>query len=92
MNKKSDDFIWLYKVEFSPPRKQIGACQFSSGGSKMNELKTLSIFKHKQDANVYLLYEFINGSTDSYLDSVEKAMTEANEEFGVKREEWKKLQ
>lgn len=91
MDNKSKDFIWLYKAEFAPPRKQIGSCQFSSGSTKMTELKALSIFRHKDDSNVYLLYEFINGSTDSYLDSVEKAMEEAEDEFGVKSIEWKKL-
>lgn len=91
MDVKSEDFIWLYEVKFAEPRSQIGDCRFSSNGQRTTELRGLSIMRHKDDAHVYLLYEFVNGENDSYLESVEDAMAEAEEEFGVKREEWKKL-
>jgi hypothetical protein len=87
----NEDWINLYEVKFSFPRKQIGNCRFSSGGQLTTELKSLTIMKHKDDTNVYLLYKFVNGSNDSYLGSIEEAMAEAEEQFGVESAEWKKI-
>lgn len=85
------DWIYLYEVKFEHPRKQIGDCHFSSNGEVTTELVSVAIMRHKDDSSVYLLYEFVNGVNDSYLESVEAAMEEAEEQFGIKRGEWIKL-
>ena len=91
MNAQNDDWVNLYEIKFNTPRKQIGNCRYSSNGQLTTELKSLVIMKYKDSNDIYLLYEFVNGVNDSLLETVEDAMQLAEEEFGVKREDWKKL-
>ena len=91
MNAQNDDWVNLYEIKFNTTRKQIGNCRYSPNGQLTTELKSLVIMKYKDSNDIYLLYEFVNGVNDSLLETVEDAMQLAEEEFGVKREDWKKL-
>lgn len=98
MSVKSEDFTWLYEVKFSEPRKQIGSCSFN--GTSPKSLRAARMFTYQDRTCLYLMYEFTDDWGESYFDDQEgvsflqmldSAMAEAEEEFGVKREEWKKL-
>lgn len=90
--------VWVYEVKFEPPRKQIGNCLFNGGKGK--RLRVARMFTYTDHSCLYLMYEFTDNWGESYFDDqegdafpemVKKAMQEAEEEFGIKSEEWKKL-
>lgn len=84
------DEIVLRSVELEAHHKPSGRTRHLVEGKKMLVPSSLSIVRYEGDAGVYLLYLSESGEemTDTYHDTIEEAMSQAEFEFGVLPHEW----
>ena len=85
-----DDPRLLRRVRLTPAHKPTGNTQHFYGDDPILPPVELRIVQYNSDPGYYLFYCDESGSemTDTYHDSVQEAMAQAEFEFGVEAEEW----
>lgn len=80
----------LYEVELRSDHQPTGKTRHELNGVLLPPPVLLRIVQYDGDPGYYLFYCDETGCemTDTYHDSVEQAMAQANWEFNVKAEEW----
>lgn len=83
----------LYQISLDQHRhKATGLVKHFEGINQLPRPDKLQIIQFRNDKGFYLLYLDIkdNELTDTYHDSVLKAMQQAKYEFGILENEWKR--
>lgn len=82
--------IVLYRVALTAAHRATGRALHVVGGEPMPRPAELRIVRYDAADEVYLFYCDASGHelTDTLHDSVERAMSQAAFEFGIRREEW----
>ncbi|CAD7289864.1 hypothetical protein LMG7974_01950 [Campylobacter majalis] len=84
----------LYKIylknNISTPNKTLHFC----GNDILPKPYALSIIQYDNDEGFYLFYldEIGNEQTDTYHETLDDVFVQAEFEFGIKREDWIKLE
>lgn len=83
------DFITLHQVHLTNEHVPTGVTRHYRDRVEIPVPTELRIIKYADVEGYYLLY-FHNGAelTDTYHDTLEAAMLQAQREFGVERTEW----
>lgn len=83
-------YVILRRIKLDSPHEPTGKTRHYIGDRELPAPNELQIVKYPDDAGYYLLYLGEGGSelTDTYHDSVEKAIEQAEWEFQVKPDEW----
>ena len=87
------EFIVLSRINLGLTHTPTGRAVHRFGEKQLRPASKLKIIKYADDPGVYLLYLDENSQelTDTYHDSVEAAMSQAQWEYQVKPEEWEAL-
>jgi hypothetical protein len=87
-----NEYILLYsvKLELQGKHKPTGNTRHFGGGALLPDPVELRIIQYADDPGFYLFYCDENGKeqTDTYHDSVEGAMDQAEWELNVQPEDW----
>jgi hypothetical protein len=83
----------LLRLPLTPAHSPTGKTRHFSGGELLPAPSELRIVKYADDPGFYLFYCDNTGKelTDTYHDTLEGAMAQAEWEFGVKENEWKPM-
>ncbi|MDY7094506.1 MAG: hypothetical protein SX243_16160 [Acidobacteriota bacterium] len=83
----------LRYVHLGPQHRPTGKTRHSLGASELPPPTELRIVQYTEDPGYYLLYFDDQGEelTDTYHDSLNEAMEQAEWEFGVRPEDWQTL-
>lgn len=89
----ASDYVVLWSVRLSSKHVPTGKTTHYRGEEVLSPPHSLQIAQHPDDDGYYLFYldENRNELTDTYHNDIPSAMAQAEWEFGVKAEEWKKL-
>jgi hypothetical protein len=85
-----NDYITLQTLTLSPRHTPTGKTNHYYGDEKLPVPSSLKIVKFRDAEGVYLLYFDNKGNelTDTFHDTFEGALAQAEWEFGVKPDEW----
>jgi hypothetical protein len=85
--------ILLRRVQLGPLHQPTGKTRHFYGSETLPPPSELRIVKYSDDPGFYLFYCDSNGRefTDTYHETLEAAMLQADWEFAVKRNEWEIL-
>jgi len=80
----------LRRIVLGPQHRPTGRTRHFYGRVELPLPSELRIVQYSGDPGFYLLYcdELGNELTDTYHDTLEEAMAQADWEFGVKPDEW----
>jgi hypothetical protein len=84
------EYVTLRSVRLGPTHRPTGKTRHLVGGQEMAVPSELRIVQYSGDRGYYLLYLDANGceQTDTYHDSIDDAMAQAEWEFTVSPGEW----
>ena len=84
------DYIVLRRIQLGPFYRPTGKTRHFYGHMDLPPPNELSIVKYPSDPGYYLIYFDDKGTelTDTYHDTLEGALTQAEWEFEVKPNEW----
>ncbi len=82
--------IIIGEIKLGPHHIPTGKTAHYRGGSELPKPDHLKLVQYSGDPGYYLLYFDYEGNelTDTYHDTIESALDQANWEFRVKPEEW----
>ncbi len=85
-----EDYVILRTVRLQERHRPTGRTRHLTGGQEMAAPSELRIVQYNGDTGYYLLYLDAKGceQTDTYHDSIEDALAQAEWEFTVLPEEW----
>jgi hypothetical protein len=83
-------YIVLRQARLSPEHQPTGKTRHYSGAQELPIPAALQIVKYPDDPGYYLLYLGQDGGelTDTYHDTLERALSQAEWEFRLKPDEW----
>lgn len=83
----------LKRVKLTSAHQRTGKTQHFHANRPIPEPVELRIVQYSSDPGFYLFYCDESGSemTDTYHDSIQEAMAQANWEFQVKERDWKDI-
>lgn len=84
------EYIVLRRIRLGVQHKATGLTRHFVGGGLLSKPSELLVVRYPDDAGYYLLYCDENGSelTDTFHESLESALAQAEWEFQVKPGEW----
>lgn len=84
------DFQFLKRVRLSPDHQPTGRTQHFYDNQPVPIPVELRIVRYSSDPGYYLFYCDDSGSemTDTYHDSIQEAMEQANWEFNIEARDW----
>lgn len=85
------DYLILRRIHLADSHRSTGKTRHYRGGRLLPPPAELRIAQDPDGPGYYLFYYDSRGfeQTDTYHDSLEKALKQAEAEFGVKEYEWK---